>query len=163
MKRFRTLQWTWGAFVAAVAVYAAMAYVVLQRSAGSALPTQPMSLVALLVAMAVGVFGVALYFHQSRWRPLCDEALKRVWAGRLADAANAQSVTTRLHGHAVVIMALCEAPAIFGLQLALMRAPAPLAIWGLMAATIAALFWFYWYGISAAADIFQHAERIAGP
>lgn len=163
MTRFKSLQVLWGGLMMAVLVYAGLAYWLAPRSGGVAASSGAVATASVLVGIAVVCFGLAVGMYQAKWRPLCDEALKRVWAGRLADAANARSVTSRLHAQAVVIMALCEAPAIYGLVLALMQVPSPSVMWGLMGSSAAALLLFYWYGISAASDIFQHAERIARP
>ena len=164
MKHLRTLRFIWAAYVISTLIVAAMTWWALNAgrvsTTGAGLSA---IMVPLLAVVTVVEFGIALWLFQRKWRPLCEQSLKLVWAGRLNDPAGARTVVQRLHRLSMAFMGICEAPAIFGFQLAVMGASAPAASWWLIASSLVGLMLVYWHVVQAASDVFRHAERIAKP
>jgi len=117
----------------------------------------------LSVALAVAAFvemGIAVWIFWGNWQPFCEGALKKVWAGRLTDAAEARMLARRLSRRGLLILGLCATPAAYAVILAWlgMTHSALLAI--LVGASLAGLGFFRWYGLQPALGVFQQAERI---
>lgn len=118
-------------------------------------------LTTLLMGTAVADGVIALWLYRMNWLPLCESALKRVWAGRLVNVAEAQALAGLLAMRSVVIMALAASPAVSGGALALVGAPSTATLVVLVGASVAGLGGFYRYGLQPADGLFRHVERIS--
>lgn len=122
---------------------------------GANRPLTTVFLVAALVDVAV-----ALWAFWTNWQPLCERTLKLVWAGRLVNPDQGQTVSRQLAARGAAIMALLASPAAYAVAVAAFG-PGPSAVPGLLVgASLLGLGFFYWQGILPAAGIFQHVERI---
>ena len=118
------------------------------------------SLIAVLLAVAAVDVAVALWAFWVNWQPLCERALKLVWAGRLVNVEQGQTISRQLAARGAAIMALLASPAAYAVGVAAMG-PVPTALPGaLVGVSLAGLAFFHWQGIQPSSDIFQHVERI---
>lgn len=130
-----------------------------QWPAGVAPTGQPWIVRAFLAAAAVDL-AVALWVFWAGWLPLCERALKQVWAGRLVDVEQGRSIVRRLAARGAAIMALLASPAAYAVGVAAYGPVSPALPNGLVGASALGLGMFYWQGLQPASGIFRHVERI---
>ena len=117
-------------------------------------------LAVVFLAAAVLDVAVALWVFWMNWQPLCERSLKLVWAGRLVNPDQGQTISRQLSARAAAIMALLASPAAYAVAVAALG-PGPSVVPGLLVgASLLGLGFFYWQGLLPAAGIFQHVERI---
>ncbi len=117
-------------------------------------------LAAVFLAAAVVDVAVALWVFWVNWRPLCERSLKLVWAGRLVNVEQGQTISRQLAARGAAIMALLASPAAYAVGLAALGPVSPALPGALIGISLAGLAFFYWQGIQPSSDIFQHVERI---
>ena len=161
MKRLRVLRIIWAGFLSASILYGVVGWWLGTGRPGLDPANSPLAagLVVIAAAALVGAAGV----YVAKWRPLCEQALKLVWAGRLTSPTGAREVTGRLARLSIVMMALCELPGILAVVLGGSGFGDPTWIMSLVGASMIALGLFYWYGLLPSSGVFEHAERIAKP
>lgn len=159
--KLRQLQLMTWAFMAGVLVAAGVCVAMgLGRPAVTHPATGRLLMIA-LGAMAVADLGVAVWLFLTNWQPLCESSLKRVWAGRFSNVAEARTVTQQLAVRGVVIMALTVSPALYAAVLAMLGAASPATLGTFIGASLLGLLLFLWYGLQPVAGLFEHVERIA--
>jgi len=125
-------------------------------------PTQPL-LTYLFLGVALLDISLIIWLFLVSWQPIAEKSLKKVWAGRLLDPAEGKVMGQTLLSRSIVIMGLCEAPAVYAVLLIVSGTPQPGAAWSLVGISLAGLLYFRWQGLEPATDIFQQIDRIAQP
>ena len=163
MKRVRQLQGIWMVCMAEAVVMGLVLWI-LQGGAPPAVAGMSAQFVAWVLAVVTVVdVWLAVWLFRATWLPLCERALKRVWAGRLTNAAEARAIAQTLSTRGIVIMGLLAAPscyAVLWVWLGGAHRPVAAALVGLSVLGLGA---FHWEGLQPAAGIFQHTERISAP
>lgn len=110
--------------------------------------------------MAAADVAVGLWVFWAAWMPVCERALKQVWAGRLVNVEQGQGIVRQLFARGAAIMALLASPAAYAVGLASTGAIPPVLPSFLVGVSVLGLGFFYHQGMQPAAGIFQQVERI---
>ena len=164
MKLARQAQGIWWALMACLVATGVLCWWIPSHLSSATLDEATRQLLTtVLLGVALFEIGIVTWLFLASWQPVAEKSLKKVWAGRLLDPAEGKTIGQTLFSRSLVIMVLCEAPAVYAVLLTICGATQPLVIWGLLGASTGSLLYFRWQGLDPVTDIFRQIDRIAQP